>query len=472
MATFITSKLTGETITITIQTSTGWWKYNHNGTNSSIYDNRQQTIEVLNANGEFTIISCDIDGTPDGVITKLDLRGNSLTSFDGTGLSSLTELKLGSSNVIGKNGQIISTLANSLTSFDGTGLSSVTLLDLKDNPLVTFIGGDLQLLSTIDLRNIGFGGINSGWNITTLESIDITGMDNLQYLFIENNPLINNPSVNNSLLQKLAANQLANEWEEGEFYTTVGRTSTGTTDYDYLIAKGWTVEGVDLSSATIFNGSFIAGRLNNYYTDNITITEQDILDAINEIGVDYTLPGWSNSLIAPDNTVIWTGDFSYSQDGEIFITWFGDDESLVSGIYPILNAVVTDPDGTTYVLASGDFSAGSYAGYFTGSDVNLGELLTGNLPSNTDGFSGIATNVNPNETFTNIPGITNIISLTINGESVDISTQSSDGGGISLSGIDLAFEDGETYTFSLVADVPVVYRKLRVRGVGQINPNI
>jgi hypothetical protein len=145
----------------------------------------------------------------------------------------------------------------------------------------------------------------------------------------------------------------------------------------------------------------------------------------------------------------------YAEEGGIFTTYFGDDKSPVLGNYPTLNAVVTDPDGNTYLLASGDFLAGSFAGYFTGPDLNLGELSTGNLPSNTDGFSGILTLINPDETYTTIPGITNIISLTINGESVDISTQSSDGGGISLFGIDLAFEDGETYTFSLVADVPV-----------------
>jgi hypothetical protein len=223
--------------------------------------------------------------------------------------------------------------------------------------------------------------------------------------------------------------------------------------------------------ATTFNGSFIAGKFNIYYGDT-TITEQDILDAIDSIGVDgYSLPGWSISLIAPDNTVIWTGDFSYGQDGEIFTTYFGDDkdfQSQRSEFYPTLNAVATDPDGNTYVLASGDFLAGSYSGYVN-SDFDLGELLTGNLPSNNNGGLGILTIVNPDETFTTIPGITNIISLTINGESVDISTQVSKGDdGIYLSGIDLAFEDGETYTFSLVADLPVVSRKLRVRGITQL----
>ena len=222
--------------------------------------------------------------------------------------------------------------------------------------------------------------------------------------------------------------------------------------------------------ATTFNGSFIAGKLFSYYTDSFLITEQDIIDAINEIGVDGTLPGWSMSLIAPNNTVVWTGEFNYGTDGEIFTTSFGDNKDYDSEIYPILNAVVTAPNETTYILASGDFLAGSIAGYVVSNEINLGELLTGELPFNTDGFSGILSIVNPDETYTTILGITNIISLTINDISVDISTQSSDGGGISLFGIDLGFEDGETYTFSLVADLVSVVRKLRVKGVGQLNP--
>ena len=31
MATFITSKVVGEFISINLETTTGWWKYNNNG---------------------------------------------------------------------------------------------------------------------------------------------------------------------------------------------------------------------------------------------------------------------------------------------------------------------------------------------------------------------------------------------------------------------------------------------------------
>ena len=77
MATFITSKAVGETITITVYASTpftqgsNYWKYNHNGVDSAVFPNGDQTITVANANGEFTLIPCLSDGTPSGDITVL-----------------------------------------------------------------------------------------------------------------------------------------------------------------------------------------------------------------------------------------------------------------------------------------------------------------------------------------------------------------------------------------------------------------
>jgi Leucine-rich repeat (LRR) protein len=94
MATFITSKSVGQTINVYANTSTFYWKYNHNGSDSSVFSNGSQTITVANANGEFTLISCLSDGTPSGDVTILYLQNNQITSFDGTGLSSLTTLNL------------------------------------------------------------------------------------------------------------------------------------------------------------------------------------------------------------------------------------------------------------------------------------------------------------------------------------------------------------------------------------------
>jgi hypothetical protein len=237
MATFITSKSVGQDITIYVETSTGYWKYNHDGTDSSVSTNGGRSATVVNANGEFTLISCLSDGTVSGDITYLDLRNIQITSFDGTGLSSLTYLAL---------------VSNQLTSFDGTGLSSLTNLFLQDNQLTTFTGTGLSALTALYLtynQLTSFDGTGlTSLNDLNLENnpltlINLTGSNVLQYCYI-NNPL--SPSVNNSLLAQFAANELANAWNYGEFYTTGGRTSAGTTDYDYLIANGWTVEGADL----------------------------------------------------------------------------------------------------------------------------------------------------------------------------------------------------------------------------------
>ena len=48
MATFITSKTVGETINIYAETSTGYWKYNHDGSDSSVIDQNNGTTFTSN----------------------------------------------------------------------------------------------------------------------------------------------------------------------------------------------------------------------------------------------------------------------------------------------------------------------------------------------------------------------------------------------------------------------------------------
>ena len=108
MATFITNKNIGEFINIDIETSEGFWKYYHDGVWSEVYDSGTYTgsfeIEVTAEDGEFTLTSCDAEGTISGDITYLDLNNNGLTEFDGTPLTGLTQLIL---------------YSNQLTSFTG-----------------------------------------------------------------------------------------------------------------------------------------------------------------------------------------------------------------------------------------------------------------------------------------------------------------------------------------------------------------
>ena len=298
MATFITSKAVGQTISIGVVTSTGYWKYYHNGTYSSVFESFWEgpQITIANANGEFTIISCLSDGTPSGEITGLYLGNynvnNQIISFDGTGLSSLTHLRLshnGLSSLSGftipfsltwldiNNNQLtsfdgtgLSSLThlnlenNQLTSFDGTGLSGLTYLNLYNNQLTGFTGTDLSSLTELGLNNnplTTFNGTGlsslttlnfpNDWGITTLESINVSGMTSLRVLILDNsedigNPGVSNPQSNDAILAQLAANQLANEWEYGAFYTAGGRTQSGSADYYYLQSNGWEMYGLSI----------------------------------------------------------------------------------------------------------------------------------------------------------------------------------------------------------------------------------
>ena len=329
MATFITAQSVGQNINIQgVDTSTGFWKYNHDGSDSSVFneDSGAQTVTVTNANGEFTIIPCLSDGTVSGDLTYLDLTGNQitsfdgtgltslfvlnlqanqLTSFDGTGLTSLVDLYLNSNQITSFDGTGLTSLANlvlggnqitslsgfifptsliylylngnQLTSFDGTGLTSLTTLYLQSNQLTSFDSTDLTSLSWLylntnqltslsgfifptsefglDLSDNQFTSFDgTGLSSLTdlilhsnqLTSFDGTGLTSLIYLELFNDKYGSNPmtpELNNSILSQLDDNGLSN----GQFSTINGRTSDGTADYDALVAKGWTLSGLDLT---------------------------------------------------------------------------------------------------------------------------------------------------------------------------------------------------------------------------------
>jgi Leucine-rich repeat (LRR) protein len=308
MATFITSKSIGQNIGVNAQTSTGYWKYNHDGTDSSVFEDGKQTITVANANGEFTIIPCLSDGTVSGGLTQLNLENNQLTSFDGTGLSGLTQLGLSNNQLTSFDGTGLSGLTylnlseNQLTSFDGTGLSGLTvlslmgpktgggtltsvsnlpatlnLLSLNNNQLTSFDGTDLTSLIELYLGGnqltsfdgTGLSGLTQlylsnnqltsfdGTDLTSLielylggnqlTSLDVLPMVSLIKLFLTDPYGLNgNPMTavaNNTILSGLVTK---NSGGGGNFYTSGGRTSAGTSDYDTLIGDGWNLLGLDL----------------------------------------------------------------------------------------------------------------------------------------------------------------------------------------------------------------------------------
>ena len=262
--TFITSKSVGEDIQPFIQTSTGYWKYSHDGVIQGVFENGWQTITVTNANGEFTLISCDESGNVSGEITYLQLstfyvlgseESNQLTSFDGTGLSGLTDLYLYNNQLTSFNGTGLSSLTslnlndNQLTSFDGTGLSSLTELLLETNQFTSFDGTGLGSLTSLalsynQLTSFDGTGLSSLTSLhlrdNQLTSLDVTGLSSLIELNLYENPVT--PSVNNQILYQLNQNGLSG----GYFASINGRTSASNTDYDNLVSLGWGFEFLDL----------------------------------------------------------------------------------------------------------------------------------------------------------------------------------------------------------------------------------
>ena len=236
LPTFITAQLKDETISINVQTSTGYWKYNHNETDSSVFSDGLQTATVANANGEFTLIPCLSDGPTSGDITYLILSNNPLTSFDGTDLSSLTELYLYNNQLTSFSGTGLSSLTGlhlggvQLTSFDGTGLSSLTSLVLRINQLTSFDGTGLSGLTTLDLGN------------NQLTTFDGTGLSSLTELYIGNNPI---PAlVNNQILADLVGNNVSNGYLGIDGSPNLVRTTASNSNYDYLTnTLIWNVNG-------------------------------------------------------------------------------------------------------------------------------------------------------------------------------------------------------------------------------------
>ena len=169
----------------------------------------------------------------------MDLDGNQLTSFDGTGLSGLTILSLNDNQLTSFDGTDLSGLTNlslgnnQFTSLDGFILpTSLTILDLDGNQLTSFDGTGLSSLTGLELQN------------NQLTSFDGTGLSSLTELYLNGNPLT--PSINNQILQQLSQNEISVGDKGAEFYSSNGRTSASNADYDNLVSLGWTLQGLDL----------------------------------------------------------------------------------------------------------------------------------------------------------------------------------------------------------------------------------
>ena len=356
--TFKTSKSVGQKINVYANTSTGYWKYNHNGTDSGIFINGQQNnIKVTNVNGEFEIIPCDSNGIFSGVVTKLNLQNNRITQFDGTlgltylnlygnrlttfngsgmssltslnlhanrlttfittGLSQITSLDLYGNRLTQFDGTSLSSLtdldlsSNRLTTFNGAGLSSLTKLNLYGNQLTTFIGGNMGLITSLNFQT---------WNITTLTTFSCAGLSSLTYLYMVYNTGISS-IINNQILQDLNTNGLSN----GTFMSNNGRTSLSNSNYTSLINKNWTfnatpnptiyANGLNVFSWRSFDDDEIIGLPGDTWGD-ITTDEIPGLYSLQRISGTYSGPAIQIRR-SYDNALM---DIGFTTDGSLDLT--------------------------------------------------------------------------------------------------------------------------------------------------------
>jgi Leucine-rich repeat (LRR) protein len=170
----------------------------------------------------------------------LNLSANQLTSFDGTGLTSLTYLEIQNSQLTSLNGFTfpeslteLNLSANQLTSLSGSTFpESLTDLYLENNQFTSFDGTGLSSLTYLNLDG------------NQLTSFDGTGLSSLTQLFLIGNQL--DASDNDLILAQLDDNGV----ENGYFFGTYDandetqallRTSGSNSDYNSLISKGWAI---------------------------------------------------------------------------------------------------------------------------------------------------------------------------------------------------------------------------------------
>jgi hypothetical protein len=182
--------------TFTVKTSTGYARLvnsdNTLGAQAGTGDAANPITLTIPASGlhrALGIISVPFDGaSQSGNITEIRLENNQLTTFSGTGLSSLTTLYL---------------YGNQLTTFSGTGLSSLTTLYLYDNQLTTFSGTGMGALTTLWLYNNQLTTF-SGTGLSALTVLDLA--NNQLTSYTNHPPLIG--SVGGLIILNLSGNAL------------------------------------------------------------------------------------------------------------------------------------------------------------------------------------------------------------------------------------------------------------------------
>jgi hypothetical protein len=220
------------------------------------------TAGNANQSGDLTYLKLNnnkltsFDGT--GLTSLIDLRlnSNSLTSFDGTGLTSVTNLYLDNNSLTSFNGTGLTSLIylyldnNSLASFDGTGLTSLTNLFLNDNNLTSFNGAGLTSLTYLDLNN------------NSLTSFNGAGLTSLTELYLDINSLT---SFDGAALTSLT--DLSLSYNNLTSFDGAGLTSLTSLNLDFNSLTALSMaSSPDVESIKLEYNSLDATALDAFYT--------------------------------------------------------------------------------------------------------------------------------------------------------------------------------------------------------------
>ena len=210
----------------------------------------ESSITSFNGNGLTSLTELNIysnsqsgsltsfDGTGMSSLTILNLYGNQLTSFNGTGLTSLTTLYL---------------MSNPLTSFNTTGLSSLTRLNLSNTQLTTFNGTGLSNLIFLQIHE------------SQLTTFDGTGLSNLTELYLMGNPLTT--FIGGDMNKITSLRFSGGLWNGGFGINTL-------TSFDGNGLSGLTQLRLDNNQLTSFNGTGLTS-LTTLYIENNPLTSFD-----------------------------------------------------------------------------------------------------------------------------------------------------------------------------------------------------
>ena len=202
---------------------------------------------------EIFIWSCTAgNANQSGDLTYLKLNNNKLTSFDGTGLTSLGDLRLNSNSLTSFDGTGLTSLiylyidSNSLTSFDGAALTSVSILSLQGNSLTSFNGSALTSLNVLNLNN------------NSLTSFNGTGLTSVNVLYLSNNSLTSFDGSALTLLNALYLDDNNLTSFDGSALTSLtdlGLDDNNLTSFDGTGLTSLTYLGLRNNSLTSFDGA-------------------------------------------------------------------------------------------------------------------------------------------------------------------------------------------------------------------------